>query len=560
MTKVARLLTLAAVVVSTMAVPTAGFAQTGLTVEASEVAACDTATFTILVSGGGGVYDLTWDFGDGETFMEAAVAAFPHSFDHAYPGSGDYTWMVMATDTATPELTGLTSGSVMIGPSVTLTSDIFPPILTLEAGQASLTFEAAVTGGESPYSYSWDLDGDGAIDAGSDSSSSTATFAYTAPGTYLATVTVTDNCGLTATGTLTVVVFDTDANACHPMAQRIAEAVDSLFPGQAATLYSCEDIFSFFTGGLTGKQLGFGRMWHAYQLAVSIEELTWEEILDWHLNGTGWGLLVQLDRFGEALQDLDTRQLYEMVMAGETTVKDIRTAVLAVVRYEADFEDALARLGEGATPGDLARFYRTAEDLGLEAAALDAYLDSGLSLTDLGHAGKLAERTGASLEEVVANHAAGYSWGEINKALRLADEENTVDEILAIGPLAFSQGQREERQGERHADQEARLAAQLAEQYGLTEEEALAVLATCSGNWACVRKELRNLQSTGAPSVQNDGTAERFARQFGVSVDQVWSVYFGSCDGDWTCVHKNLQDASHPGNGNGNGNGNGKKP
>jgi PKD domain len=548
-TKALHFLALTAMTIGALALPASSYAQTSLTIEASEVVACDTATFTLLVSGGAGAYDLTWDFGDGEALMEPAVPVFPHELDHTYPGSGEYNWMVMASDSATPELTGLTSGAVMIGPSVTLTSDIFPPILTLEAGQASLTFQAEVTGGESPFSYSWDLDGDGAMDAGSDSSSSTATFTYTGPGTYLATVTVTDNCGLTATDTLTVVVFDTDENACHPMAQRIAEAVSSLFPGQATTLYSCEDIFSFFTGGLTGKQLGFGRMWHAYQLALSIEELTWEEILDWHLNGTGWGLLVQLDRFGEALQDLDTRQLYEMVMAGETTVKDIRIAVQAVVRYDADFEDALARLGEGDNPGDLARFYRTAGDLGLDEATLDAYLDSGMSLADLGHAGKLAERTGASLDEIVANHAAGYSWGDINKALHMADEENTVDEVLAIGPLAFSQGQREDKQGQNQADQEARLASKLADQYGVTVEQVEAVLATCSGDWPCVRKALRDGQGATAPALQGDPTAGRIASQYGVSVEQVWSLYNGSCNGDWNCVRRALRGDSGHGNG-----------
>ena len=164
-TKSIHLVSLTAVLVSLLALPTSALARTGLTVEASEVTACDTATFTILVGGGAGVYDLTWEFGDSEAFMEAAVAAFPHSLDHGYPGSGEYTWTVMATDIAAPELTGVASGSLAIGPSVELTSDIFPPMLTLEAGQASLVFDAAVTGGQAPYLFGWDLDGDGALDA-----------------------------------------------------------------------------------------------------------------------------------------------------------------------------------------------------------------------------------------------------------------------------------------------------------------------------------------------------------------------------------------------------------
>ena len=547
-TKALNLLTLAAMTFGTLLVPVSTYAQTGLLVEASASAACDTGTFGLNVSGGSGVYDLTWQFGDGETLMEPTVGDFPHSRDHVYPGSGEFTWTVMASDPAQLEVTGLASGALVIGPSVTLTSDVFPPMLTLEAGQASLSFTAAVIGGEAPYAFGWDLDGDGALDPGADPNSSTATFVYTAPGTYHASVTVTDNCGLTATDTLTVVVFDPEA-ACHPRAQQIAEAVDTLFPGQAESLYSCEDIFSFFNGGLTGSQLGFGRMWHAYQLALSIEELTWEEILDWHLNGTGWGLLAQLDRFAETLEDIDTRQLYEMVMAGEASVKDVRDAARAAIRYEADFEDALARLAEGASPGELGRFYRTAQDLGMDAESLDTLLESGITLSDLGHAGKLAERAGASVEEIAANHAAGFSWGAINQALRLIDDETSLDEILAIGPQVFSQNQRENEQNQNQADQEDRLADKLADQYGLTVEEVQAILGACSGDWACLRKELRDRENTAPQSAEDDRTAQRIAGQYGVGVEQVWSVYSGSCAGDWSCVRKYFRDASRPGNG-----------
>ncbi|MEX2029987.1 MAG: PKD domain-containing protein [Anaerolineales bacterium] len=538
-------LALIGVTLGTMALPVQTYAQTGLAMNASATAACDLATFALDVSGGSGSYDLTWGFGDSENLIEPAVATYPHALAHTYPGSGEYPWTVLANDASAPELTGLSSGTLVIGPSVSLTSDIFPPVLTLQGGQASLTFTATAAGGEPPYAYAWDLDGDGTVDPGSDPASSVATFVYTSAGTFTASLTVTDNCGLTATDTLTVVVFDLEA-ACHPRALQIAQAVETLFPGQASKLYSCEDIFSMFNGGLTGSQLGFGRMWHAYQLAVAMEELTWEEILDWHLNGTGWGLLTQLDRFADALGEIDLRQLYEMVMAGEASVQDIRTAVQAAARFGADFTDALDRLAEGATPGELSRFYRTAQDLEIDASTLDAYLDSGISLTELAHAGRVAERHEADLELVASAHAGGQSWGEIGQAYRLADGETSADEILALGAHAFREQERVEDQEARQAERETRLAARLAEQYGVTLGEVDDLLGACAGDWSCAREALRAHEDTSSSTSSVQGPAERISRQFGVSVDAVWSVFYDSCAEDWSCVRRHFRESAHP--------------
>jgi hypothetical protein len=541
------MLTLLAVSFGALASPVSGHAQTALAVEATATAVCETGTFVLGVAGGSGAYDLTWDFGDGEALLEAAVAAYPYTVDHSFPGSGNYAWTVMATDASSLEASGTATGTLAIGPAVTLTSDVFPPVLTLSAGQASLTFQAAANGGTPPYSYAWDLDGDGLIDPGSDPSSPTASFTYTGAGKFEASVTVTDGCGLSATDTLAVVIFDPEA-ACHPRAQQIAQAIDSLFPGQAGDLYTCEDIFGMFNGDLTGSQLGFGRMWHAYQMALSLEELTWEEILDWQLSGNGWGLLAQIDRYAEVLDDLDTRQLYEMVMSGEASVQDIRTAVRAAVQTEADFEEALARLSDGTSPGELLRFYRTAGDLGIDSATLDAYLDDGLDLSAVSHAGQVASRFGVELDEIVEAEAAGHSWGEINQAFRLADEETSAEDILAAGTQAFRRQQQEANQDKHATGQGAHLAEQLASRYGMSVTEIEALAAECGGDWGCVRDRLRNQQATGATASQDDGTAQRIASQYGVGVDRVWSIYNGACGGDWGCVRKTLKgDSGRPG-------------
>ena len=148
-------------------------------------------------------------------------------------------------------------------------------------------------------------------------------------------------------------------------------------------------VFDIFTGGLTGSQLGFGILKHAIKLSSSIEDLTWEEIRDWHLDGTGWGLLVQLDRYADALEDVGIGDLLELVGSGEYTLGDIRAALRTAVRYDSDFDDAMARLAAGTSPGQLGQLYRTSQELGIDAADLDALLSSGVSLADVRHAGIL---------------------------------------------------------------------------------------------------------------------------------------------------------------------------
>ena len=77
--------------------------------------------------------------------------------------------------------------------------------------------------------------------------------------------------------------------------------MSSIFPDRADQVYTCKDIFDIFEGAIFGYHVGFGRMWHAYQLTQKIDELSWEDILDWHLNYSGWGILQQLDRFAGLL-------------------------------------------------------------------------------------------------------------------------------------------------------------------------------------------------------------------------------------------------------------------
>ncbi len=487
--KTAQLLTVFAGMTLGLA-PISAFAAGELQVQVGVAVDCDLATFQAgVVDGVSASYTFDWDFGDLETLTLENQTANPGPVVHPYPAAGEYDWSlsVMEVGGGSGEAIGTT---LIEGPIVTLGSDPFPPLVTLEGGTASVDFTGEVEGGRAPYSYTWDLDGDGQPESETDLGE--ASFAYTEAGKFQASVLVVDDCGLAAQDTLPVVVTDPEAETCHPMAQRIAGAVNTLFPSQAETLYTCEDIYGIFRGALTGSQVGFGRLWHAYKLSQTMEELTWEEIRDWHLAGNGWGLLVQLDRFADTLEQVGLSELVDRVLSGEASVGDIRHAVRAVVRYEADFEDALARLGDGMTSGELGRLYRTAQDLELEPSALDEYLTAGISLQELSHASKLATRTGSDWSQVLEAHAAGHSWGAINQAHRLADGETDLTTVLESGPKEVRGQAGEEAQTEREVSHNEKTAARLAKQYGVAESEVWGLFeGSCARDWSCVRATLR---------------------------------------------------------------------
>jgi len=527
-----RMIVSAALALALLLLPVATRAQSGLDVTVSTESTCAVVNFSLEAQGGTAPYSLDWAFGDEETLQVTGIAAFPHQTSHTYPAQGDYLWSVAVTDTE--GLTGSAQGSISLaGPTVSLSSDPFPPLATLVDGEAIVQFTAQVTGDSEPLAYRWDLDGDGTPDAGADPNSNTASFTYTAGGKYDATVTVSDGCGLAASVTLPVVVQDPEAKACHPMAQRIADAVNTLFPNQAQTLYTCEDIIAIFTGDLTGSQFGFGRLWHAYRLALTMEDLTWEEIREWHLDGNGWGLLVQLDRFTETLGDVGLRDLMGMVLSGEASVNDIRTAVRSVVRYGADFDDALARLAQGASPGELTRLYRIAESLEVAPSTLDTYLAAGMTLAEIQHSARLSERTGSDWVAVAEAHGAGASWGAIHQAQRLAGEGGGWQSMLDTGVQEFRAQLRQQAKQQR--------AQELSHERGQGHQPERDQQQGQDRD-----RDRHQDREAERRQDQDQRMAERLADQFRVNVSEVWALYNGPCGGDWGCVRDQLHGQGGP--------------
>jgi len=96
-----------------------------------------------------------------------------------------------------PFITPLVSFNLVSYATMNVTATAAP---TTGAAPLSTVLTASVTGGQSPYTYTWAF-GDGQTGAGNVTSHT-----YTTAGNYTATVTVTDNTGATATGTVSIVV------------------------------------------------------------------------------------------------------------------------------------------------------------------------------------------------------------------------------------------------------------------------------------------------------------------------------------------------------------------
>jgi len=515
---------------------------------------CGAVEYTISWTGGSAPYLVYMDYGDGDTsdLPPLEVALEDNNkiiLDHTYLDHGDYEWTVRVEEKVEEGLVGLGGLAVDIitidGPTVTLTSTPFPPVIVLGD---TVDFFATVTGGTPEYEYVWNL-GDG---IGTGDTAALPPYTYTETGKFQVEVMVTDNCEFAGTATLPVVVADS-GDVCHPTAQKISDGVNLLFPNQVDDLYTCEDIYDIFNGSLTGDQLGFGRMWKAYNLALTMEELTWEEIRDWHLDTGGWGSLLQLDRFSDLLEDHSIGDLMALVMSEEYSLADVRTAVRSVTRYEAGLDDALNRIAEGANAGELGQLYKLAADLEVAPSAIDEYLADGLTLSELKHTANFADRIEVDWTVIAEFRASADSWGDIKQAYSMATDGFSADQILIFGIQEYrkdlQEAAKESRQVDLAAQQEEKnleTAEKLAEQFSPNSAYVMSLFTEgeCEGNWGCVRKVLREEEKTQSEGLSDKGiqTALQISSKYGISEGLVIEHYNGLCSGDWACTRAYFRD------------------
>src|SRR5213594_4120036 len=153
-------------------------------------------SFTCSATGGAAPYSYDWTFGDGNTGSGPAV-------NHVYQSAGAMTVTCTATDSASASAAA--SKSVDVSPSPSVAAHANP---SAAAPGTSLTFSAQATGGPGGFTdYAWSL-GDGATGSGIQ-----VAHAFAQPGSYQASVVVTDANGGTASGSVSVTISNIQVTA-----------------------------------------------------------------------------------------------------------------------------------------------------------------------------------------------------------------------------------------------------------------------------------------------------------------------------------------------------------
>ena len=150
--------------------------------------------FEASIDGGRPPYTCLWDLGDNTTSEECNVS-------HIYQNLGTYTATVTVTDSV-----GQTASDNTEEFSITNTGVVTPEPLRAQLNldstdiPATYRFEANGNGGTPPYTYHWDF-GDG-----QEANVQNTRHTYENPGTYTATLIVTDATGQTASDSTEVIV------------------------------------------------------------------------------------------------------------------------------------------------------------------------------------------------------------------------------------------------------------------------------------------------------------------------------------------------------------------
>jgi PKD repeat protein len=156
---------------------------------------------------------FAWDLGDGSGDSGQTIT-------HTYSLAGAYTVVMTATNCTTA--TAIVSNTVTVAPCLSPTLSLLESDSPVEWGQP-VHFTATVTAGTPPLVYTWDFGGDG---DGTGTDTATPVYTYTLPGTYTATVTVSNMCGSAQESTVVdVTCIDPEATFTSDSPVELGEAM-----------------------------------------------------------------------------------------------------------------------------------------------------------------------------------------------------------------------------------------------------------------------------------------------------------------------------------------------
>ena len=263
----------------------------------------------------GTIASYSWKFGDGGTATGATAT-------HSYAAAGSYPVTLTITDNsgasaATTRTVQATDPAANVAPTAAFSYQTAPLTISLNAA-ASADPDGTITG------YSWDF-GDGSSGSGM-----TASHSYAVDGSYLVSLTVTDNSAATGKSTQTVVVPAADPNA--PLAtdsftRTLAAGLGAADNGGDWTITGSAANYSV-GGGVGSLKATAGATVNAYLSGVSLLDTDMLVTTTLQQDATGSGAYTSVigrrvgtDDYRARIKILSTGVVQLQLMRGATTLK-----------------------------------------------------------------------------------------------------------------------------------------------------------------------------------------------------------------------------------------------